>query len=205
MILPSLRIQWISDEKGYGLFATQEIPKGTVTFVLDELDIVIGPEQVVSPQLSSLVERYSYDGPDGSRVISWDFGKYMNHCCFANTLTTGYGFEIAIRDIAPGEEVTDDYRIFTREHYLLMNCDLKNCPGTLEVGNTRQLIKKWDQEILTALTEFKKVKQDLLPYIPKNTMRDLNDYLTGQAPYISVQGQMPSKNQKAPLQIKSSS
>ena len=205
MILPSLRIQWISDEKGYGLFATQTIPKGTVTFVQDGLDIVVAPDQVVSPQLAPFVERYSYDGPDGSRVISWDFGKYMNHCCFANTLTTGYGFEIAIRDIAPGEEVTDDYRIFTREHQLLMSCDLQNCPVTLEVGNTRQLIQKWDKEILIALAEFKGVQQDLLNFIPEKTIRDLNDYLSGKADYRSVQTQMPSKSEKVQLQSRSSS
>jgi hypothetical protein len=44
MIIPWVKIQWISDEKGYGLLATRDIPKGTVTFVQDGLDIVISPE-----------------------------------------------------------------------------------------------------------------------------------------------------------------
>jgi len=191
MILPGLRIKWINDEKGYGLFATQTIPKGTVTFVQDDLDIVIPSDQILSPQLAPLVERFSYDSPDGSRIISWDFGKYMNHCCFANTLTTGYGFEIAVRDINPGEEVTDDYRIFTREHHLLMSCELKDCPRTLEVGNTRQLVQKWDREILEALLQFKKVKQDLRKFIPRNIIRELNEYLSGKTKYKSVRSQMP--------------
>ena len=40
----------------------------------------------------------------------------MNHDDQANTLTTGYGFEVAVRDVDEGEELTDDYRIFSTHH-----------------------------------------------------------------------------------------
>ena len=39
MIIPWVRIVWISDQKGYGLVASRPIPKGTITFAQDGLDI----------------------------------------------------------------------------------------------------------------------------------------------------------------------
>lgn len=193
MILSSLRIQWISDDKGYGLFATKPIPKGTITFVQDPLDIVIAPNdpQNQDNRLKGIIDRYSYEGPDGSRIISWDFGKYMNHCCFSNTLTTGYGFEIAIRDIAAGEEVTDDYRIFTTEHHLAMNCEKANCEGSLNILSNESLIARWDRDIVEALSHLYTTNQELWSLVPLSSRIEVENYLKGNERYASVRQQLP--------------
>lgn len=195
MLNSSLRIQWISDEKGYGVFASKDIRKGTVTFALDPLDIVIEKSQVKkqSDIVKYYIDRFSYEGPDGSRIISWDFGKYMNHCCSANTLTTGYGFEIAIRDIQAGEEVTDDYRIFTTDHQLNMSCDKPNCTQSLDFNYEEHLITRWDNQIREALMMFNYVDQELKPFIPIKALSQVNGFITGQADYLSVVEQIPKR------------
>jgi uncharacterized protein len=114
MIHPNSRIQFISDNVGCGVFATAFIPKGTIVYVKDFMELTITPEQYekLPHVLQEKVEKYSYIENQGNRIVSWDHGKYVNHCCDCNTISTGYGFEIAIRDIHPGEEITDEYGLF---------------------------------------------------------------------------------------------
>ena len=57
------------------------------------------------PIYKDVIEKYSYTEPNGNMILSWDIAKYVNHCCNCNIISTGYGFEIAIRDIQPGEEL----------------------------------------------------------------------------------------------------
>lgn len=45
MIHPHTQIGYISDEVGFGVIATQFIPAGTITWVLDDLDQEFTPEQ----------------------------------------------------------------------------------------------------------------------------------------------------------------
>ncbi|MFZ9000493.1 MAG: SET domain-containing protein [Bacteriovoracaceae bacterium] len=190
MIIPSVRVKYLSDEKGYGLIATERIPKGTVTFVQDGLDIVISETQIeVYPEeLLDHINKYSYEDYLGNRIISWDLAKYMNHDDDANTLTTGYGFEIAIKDIEIGQEVTDDYRIFSTHHDTTFKVthgplqDLKPWP--------RELITYWDEEISDALLFFEKVNQPLLSLISKDVINDVSRYLSANI-YRSVNHSLP--------------
>lgn len=174
MIIPHVRISWISDEKGYGLIALKDIPKGTVTFVQDGLDIVIPQNKInkIDPKLLSYVDKYSFEDFMGNRIVSWDLGKYMNHDDQANTLTTGYGFEVAVRDIKKGEEVTDDYRIFSTHHDTSFSCEVK------EVEELRpwpaELIKLWDLKAHAALNVFQEVNQPLEDFIDAKVLKRLH-------------------------------
>lgn len=189
MILSSLLLKWISDQKGYGLFATKRIPKGCITFAQDNLDLVITPEQFSAypPHIKTIVDKYSYQTPTNNLIISWDLGKYMNHCCYSNTLTTGYGFEIAIRDIEAGEEVTDDYRLFTTDHPMDLQCDKNKC------GSQPNLLEYWDEQVSSALLELPNVEQELIEYLDESVLEKLNLYLTGKQEYISVETQLPKE------------
>lgn len=176
MVIPWVKIEWISDFKGYGLVATRPIPKGTITFAQDGLDIVIPTEELdkVDPHLREYVEKYSYEDFMGNRIISWDHGKYMNHDDDANTLSTGYGFEVAIRDIAEGEEVTDDYRIFsthhdTNFHNANKQKDLKPWPDNL--------LKEWDQKVIKSLGFILDTEQPLKEFIQTSIWEDVLSFL----------------------------
>ena len=63
----------------------------------------------MAPALRSVVENYTYRNSKGNYVLCWDHGRYVNHSFKANCCATPYDFELAIRDIEPGEELTDDY------------------------------------------------------------------------------------------------
>ena len=104
MIHPKTRLRYINDVMGYGLFATAFIPKGTIIYVKELLEIGISPEDYerYRPELQEQIEKYSYTNENGTRILRWDFVKYVNHCCHSNTLSSAYGFDVAIRDIEKG-------------------------------------------------------------------------------------------------------
>jgi hypothetical protein len=111
MIHPHTELRYISPEVGFGVVATQLIPKGTITWVLDQLDREFTPEQVqaMDPVYQNILDTYTYRNSRGNFVLCWDIGRYVNHSFRASCLTTPYEFEVAVRDIHPGEQLTDDY------------------------------------------------------------------------------------------------
>jgi SET domain-containing protein len=194
MIIPWLKINWISDEKGYGLFATRDIPKGTITFMQDGLDIVISPDELesISQILRGYVEKYSYEDFLGNRIISWDLGKYMNHDDDANTLSTGYGFEIAIRDILAGEEVTDDYRIFST-HHNTSDWHLNSTKNNVIVSFPEELEKKWDEKVLDALLHLGSVEQPLRDFVDEQVWSKAISVSSIPSHYVPVKNSFPLK------------
>jgi len=48
MMHPDTEIRFISKEIGYGVVAKKIIPKGTITWVQDELDQIYTPKQIIS-------------------------------------------------------------------------------------------------------------------------------------------------------------
>ena len=111
MIHPHTELQFISEEVGHGVVATQFIPAGTITWVLDKLDREFTPEQFqkMNELYQHILDTYSFRNSQGNFVLCWDHGRFVNHSFKSNCLSTAYDFEIAIRDIQPGEQLTDDY------------------------------------------------------------------------------------------------
>lgn len=191
MIIPWAKINWISDEKGYGLIADRDIKKGTITFVQDGLDIVLTEAEIarMDKKLLSYVETYSYEDFMGNRILSWDLGKYMNHDDCANTLSTGYGFEIAIRDIKKGEELTDDYRIFSTHH----DTTFKAAPGKIENLKpwSDELLTFWDEKVAQALLEIETTDQPLKDFVEKEIYESILDFKKNNSLYRSVKEALP--------------
>tara|TARA_R110002072_G_scaffold16233_3_gene63983 strand:- start:189277 stop:189864 length:588 start_codon:yes stop_codon:yes gene_type:complete len=111
MIHPHTELRFINDEIGHGVVATQFIPAGTITWVLDALDreFTLQQFQQFDPLYQNILDTYSYRNSKGNYVLCWDHGRFVNHSFKSNCLSTAYDFEIAIRDIQPGEQLTDDY------------------------------------------------------------------------------------------------
>jgi SET domain-containing protein len=111
MIHPDTEVRFISPKIGYGVVATKFIPKGTITWVQDELDRVYTPAEAdaLSPYIRTHLDTYCFTNKYGEKVLCWDNGKFVNHSFNPSCFSTSYDFEIAIRDIYPGEELTDDY------------------------------------------------------------------------------------------------
>jgi uncharacterized protein len=133
MIHPSTELRLVSPHVGYGVFASRHIPKGSLVYVQDPLDIKITPQQYQRLDETSrqLAEKYSFLDAKGNRILSWDAAKYVNHSCHPNTMSTAWGFEVALRDIEPGEEITDEYSLFNLEWEMECACGHHNCRGTI--------------------------------------------------------------------------
>jgi hypothetical protein len=204
MIHPSTEVRWISSEKGYGVFATALIPKGTISYVKDELDLVFTRDHplVQDERYRAIVDRYSYVDGSGNFILSWDHAKYVNHCCFPNTLSTGYGFEIAIRDIQVGDEITDDYGVFTVEHEMEMGCTRRGCRRIVRHEDFDKLTDQWDRGIISALSSYGAVAQPLATFLDTTIVRQLHSYLDEGGEYISVAIQKPRMGPQPAIRVR---
>jgi uncharacterized protein len=188
MIHPKSELKHINDLVGYGLFATQDIPKGTMVYVRDELEHAISQEDFLkySNPIQNQIEKYSYIDEKGDRIVSWDFGKYVNHNCQPNTISTGYGFEIAIRDIKKGEEITDEYGIFNLEYEMECFCGAEKCRSKIKPNDFEQYYKAWDKQIKAHIFGVFEVDQPLFQFLDEHTINELKLLLADPALYKSV-------------------
>ncbi len=201
MIHPDTELRFISKEKGYGVFATKFIPKGTVIYVADKLDIFIKPN---SPLLKDsrylpIIEKFTFIDSQGTRILSWDHAKYVNHCCQPNSLTTGWGFEIAVTDIQPNDEITDDYGVFTTEHEMTISCSKKACRLKLSGDDFDRCVPAWDKKLQSAFRTFMSVDQPMKFLLSTKVVEDVEAYLDGSGKYLSVAEQKPISKRKGPV------
>ena len=172
MIHPHTELRYINEQIGFGVFATQFIPKGTITWALDELDQILDSEYVetVDKAKSNLIKKYAYRNQSGQYVLCWDLGRYVNHSFHANCMGTAYEFEIAIRDINPGEQLTDDYGT--------LNID-EPFECILEEGTDRKKVypndllyyhEEWDRKVIESFKHLYEVKQPLFNLVREDYM-----------------------------------
>jgi len=187
MIHPHTEVKYISDVKGYGVVAKQFIPKGTVTWVLDDLDREFKPDEIehLDPVYQQILDTYTFRNSAGNHVLCWDHGRYVNHSFNSNCLTTAYDFEIAIRDIYPGEELTDDYG------YLNIGSPFR----ALDEGTRRKTVypddlkryyKVWDRKLWSAFKRIGKVSQPLHHLIREAQWQYYLDVAMGKEPMESI-------------------
>jgi len=103
---------------GLGLFCRGPVPAGAVIWRFDPgLDLVLTalPEE---PVLRRFVEVYGYVPLEGPPrwVVCLDDARFINHADAPNTLDIP-DLTAAARDLAPGEEITSDYRAFCRDPF----------------------------------------------------------------------------------------
>ncbi len=174
MIHPKTELKFISNDVGYGVVATEFIPAGTITWVLDKLDREFRPEEidVLDPLYQSILDTYCYRNNVGNFVLCWDNGRYINHSFNSNCLTTAYDFELAIRDIQPGEQLTDDYG------YLNIPEPFRG----VDEGTKRKIVypddllrysKVWDKKIRKVFGEIPNLRQPLKELIKGSTWKEI--------------------------------
>ncbi len=188
MIHPDLELRFINDSIGYGVFAKRFIPAGTITYVKDSLEIEVTPEDYFrhAPPMRAIIDKYSYKDERGVKIVSWDIAKFVNHSCNCNTMSTGYGFEIAIRDIQPDEEVTDEYGLFNIEEDMAVDCKDEKCRKFVRKDDIDRYHKEWDRRIQKILPRLFVEEQPLMPFVDDHTRNLLADYLKNPVGYRSV-------------------
>lgn len=111
MIHPDTRLISIDGVVGSGVIATRRIPRGSITWVMDDLDRTFNGAQMnaLPASYDKLIEHWTFHDGRGSRVLCWDICRYMNHSCEPNCGGSEFWFEVALRDIEAGEQLTNDY------------------------------------------------------------------------------------------------
>jgi hypothetical protein len=190
MIHPATELQFISEEKGYGVVALEFIPKGTITWAFDMFDQVFTPQQVAAmdKRHQAIVDTYCYRDHDGNEILCWDNARFVNHSFHSSCITTVYNFELAVRDIQPGEELTDDYG------YLNVDYPLDFLP---EPNTTRRQVmpddllhfhEEWDAKLKDAFKQFNAVDQPLAWLIESQYRDKVKAIAAGEAEMDSILG-----------------
>lgn len=174
MMHPDTVLRTVNDAVGVGVFATRTIPRGTITWILDPLDQVL-PEPLVSAleaQQRSFIHRYAWREED-DWILCWDHGRFVNHSCEANCVGVGVDFELAIRDIEAGEQLTDDYRSLGRfEDPFDCSCGSPSCERRIQPVSGAELLQRWSRSFARAMERFDVVEQPLAPWLqPQSAAR----------------------------------
>jgi hypothetical protein len=180
VIHPDTELRYINDTVGYGVVATKLIPKGTITWAIDQLDRSFTIDQLngFDQVYKDILETYSYRNSQGDYVLCWDHGRFVNHSFNSNCLTTAYEFELAIRDILPGEQLTDDYG------YLNISEPFK----AASEGTRRKVVypddlekyyKVWDKKLLKVFPVVPKLEQPLRKLISDSKWEEIKSISSG--------------------------
>ncbi|WP_324719800.1 SET domain-containing protein [Salinimicrobium sp. HB62] len=187
MMHPDTEVRFISEEIGYGVVAKKFIPKGTITWVQDPLDRVLTVNEVgqMHPWVQEQVDKYSFRNNKGELVLCWDLAKYVNHSFNSNCLSSAYDFEVAVKDINPGEQLTDDYG------YLNISEPFK----AADEGTDRDTVypddllnyhEVWDRQLGEAFKAFEQVEQPLLQLVPVPVLEKIRTSLSKNEPLDSI-------------------
>ncbi|MBK8809075.1 MAG: SET domain-containing protein-lysine N-methyltransferase [Bacteroidales bacterium] len=130
--------------------------------------------------LIDAVLTYAYRNNKGNYIMPWDHTKYVNHSFYANTMLTPYGFEIAIKDIKPGEQITNDYGT--------LNIIESFTP--IDEGHDRKMVhpndlatyfKFWDAEIDASLPLVINLQQPLKAFATDVQWNDIENIVSGKS------------------------
>lgn len=145
-----------------GLFATQFIPKGTIVQFLCKRCKTWSVKEMAGLSKPRILQILTHEYP--TKHCDGRLG-YINHSCNPKIMETKNGFDIVVKDIAKGEEATEDYRIFNEEKVIEGGCKCgeKNCMKntTYRSPAPKKLRRFWDNEIHSAIRLIPKVKQPL--------------------------------------------
>jgi hypothetical protein len=188
MIHPDTELRFINEKIGYGVVALKFIPQGTITWAIDKLDRIFAPDQVraMDALYQQVLDKYTYRNAEGNHILCWDNARFVNHSSHANCFTTAYEFEIAIRDIQPGEELTDDYG------YLNLDEPFEVVP---EEGSNRNIIypddllryyPEWDEKLLKAFPNIMHVEQPLFHLLEKSIQEKVKSISKGESKMDSI-------------------
>ena len=187
MIHPHTEVRYIDENIGRGLFATSDIPKGTIIWVMDRLDreITLAELSAYDDPIREILLTYSYRNSRGNYIFCWDNGRYINHSFSPNCCLTPLNLELAIRDIQAGEELTDDYG------YLNIIEPFTALPEqgertTVYPDDLLRYADIWDASIADALLSLQSVNQPLQPFFSDAAWQEIMEICDGKKPMPSI-------------------
>jgi hypothetical protein len=167
MMHPATELRFVNERIGYGVFARRPIPRGTITWTSDALDQSFTREGIraMDPAYQAILEKYCFLTREDRYVLCWDIARFVNHSCEATCLAPGYDFELAVRDIGPGEELTDDYGSLNLEHEFECHCGSPRCRGRVRGDDLLRFADEWDERVRRAFALIGLVEQPLWAFV----------------------------------------
>jgi hypothetical protein len=163
MIHPDTELRFVDERVGYGVFAKRDIPRGTITWVRDDLDQAFTAEQIrlMREPYQHILGKYGYVDRHGKTILCWDLARFMNHSCAATCLSAGYDFEVAVRTVRAGEELTDDYSMLNLESSFACACTHSRCRGRIHPDDNLRGADRWDDLLRESFPLIQMVEQPL--------------------------------------------
>jgi hypothetical protein len=191
MIHPHTELRFISDDIGYGVFATRPIPFGTVTWVGDALDRTFPVSAIarMTQPIRDTLDHYCYRNRKGDYVLCWDHARFTNHSFRPNCMATAYDFEIAVRDIAAGEELTNDYGFLNIAEPFRAR-DEGDRRKVVYPDDLKRYHRRWDRMLKTAFRRFLSVEQPLRPFFKESSWRKAVRVADGRTAMDSILGNL---------------
>lgn len=188
MMHPHTELRFIDESIGYGVFATQFIPKGTITWILDELDQRFDETYVMSLDLllRDRLLKYCFRDEYGQYILCWDIARYVNHSFNSTLIATPYKFELAARDILPGDEITDDYGYFNLDKPFSCLPEPNTTRTKVMPDDMLHYYPEWDRQASEAMQHFNSVKQPLKHLIDPAHREKVKSIADGKAAIDSI-------------------
>jgi len=186
LIHPHAELRHVNDVIGYGVFATAFIPAGTITWAQDDLDQTFTQLQRdnLPPCYHAIVDKYCFTNAAGRLVLCWDHARFVNHSCEPACLSAGYDFEIAVRDVHPGQELTDDYGTLNLREDFACSCGSPRCRKIIRPDDIERYATAWDELVEPLFRGLRGVPQPLWPFLKDPAA--VERALAKTAPYRSI-------------------
>jgi hypothetical protein len=204
MIHPHTELRFINSVIGFGVVATARIPRGTITWVRDPLDRAMSADDVdaLGGLFRAQLDRFMFVDGACQRILCWDIAKYVNHSCDPVCLAPGFDFELAVRDIEPGEELCDDYGTLNPQEPFDCACEAPSCRGVVRPDDHLRLADAWDERVRKAFPSIASVEQPLWPLV--NRRDEIAASLEGRAPVPSCRAHLLGAPEPSRLRLAAS-
>jgi SET domain-containing protein len=112
---------------GWGVYAVRAFEAGEVVLRWDVSRRLTGAELASLPEEE---RRYTHPFDGETAILVQPPERYVNHSCDNNTEVRDF-CDVAVRHIAPGEEVTSDYSADGSGSRFACSCGAVNCRGVV--------------------------------------------------------------------------
>ncbi|MBL0046911.1 MAG: SET domain-containing protein [Bacteroidetes bacterium] len=176
MIHPDTELRFISKKIGYGVVATKLIPKGTITWAMDKLDRVFDEKDIqrFGEDYQKILDTYCYRDSQGKFILCWDIARFVNHSFNSSCITTAYDFELAVRDIQPGEQLTDDYGYLNISEPFVCEKEEGSLRTRVMPDDLLHFHTEWDSKLKEAFQKYNQVEQPLMKFLSPELIAKTN-------------------------------
>ncbi len=112
-----------SQINGRGVFALRAFAEGEVVLTWDTSRLIA---RAAKQALPAEEQHYLFPFDEKSFVLMQPPARYVNHSCDNNTDVRGFS-DVAVRAIAPGEEITSNYFTQAAQTTFECRCGSSNC------------------------------------------------------------------------------